>query len=125
MLYLQNHATLVDTPGVGESNELTRKLTEYMSEAIAFIYVINTPNAGGVQKDRVLAFYFLFICTVHIPLIFFLIQSLMNTLCCLILSVWVWGRWEGNGYFVCFIYIYTNTSKSCFQHRTFFKVRKF
>lgn len=49
---------------------MTRKLIEYMSEAIAFIYVINTPNAGGVQKDRVLAFYFLFICTVHIPLIF-------------------------------------------------------
>ena len=28
-------------------------VTEYLPEAFAFIYVINSANAGGVQKDRV------------------------------------------------------------------------
>lgn len=44
----------MDTPGVGESDEMTTKLLEYLPEALAFIYVINTSNAGGVQEDRVL-----------------------------------------------------------------------
>lgn len=44
----------VDTPGVGESKEMTEKLLEYLPEALAFIYVINSSNAGGVQEDRVL-----------------------------------------------------------------------
>lgn len=45
---------MVDTPGVGVREEMTTKLLDYMQEAVAFIYVINTPTAGGVQKDRVL-----------------------------------------------------------------------
>lgn len=44
---------MVDTPGVGEREEVTKKLVDYMQEAIAFIYVINLANAGGVQRDRV------------------------------------------------------------------------
>ena len=28
-------------------------VTQYLSEAFAFIYVINSANAGGVQKNRV------------------------------------------------------------------------
>ena len=28
-------------------------VTEYIPEAFCFIYVINSCNAGGVQKDRV------------------------------------------------------------------------
>ena len=28
-------------------------VTEYLPRAFAFIYTINSPNAGGVQKDRV------------------------------------------------------------------------
>lgn len=50
---LQDYAILVDTPGVGEREEVTKKLVDYMQEAIAFIYVINLANAGGVQRDRV------------------------------------------------------------------------
>lgn len=46
----------VDTPGVGESKEMTEKLLEYLPEALVFIYVINSSNAGGVQEDRVLTF---------------------------------------------------------------------
>lgn len=44
---------MVDTPGVGIHEEMTNKLLDYMQEAVAFIYVINTPNGGGVQNDRV------------------------------------------------------------------------
>lgn len=28
-------------------------VTQYLPEAFAFIYVINSANAGGVQRDRV------------------------------------------------------------------------
>ena len=49
----KEHATIVDTPGIGESEEMTNILVNYLPEAVAFIYVINTANAGGVQDDRV------------------------------------------------------------------------
>lgn len=51
---LKEYAIIVDTPGVGESDEMTTKVLEYLPEALAFIYVINTANAGGVQKDRLI-----------------------------------------------------------------------
>lgn len=49
---LKEHAIIIDTPGVGDSDEMTTTLLDYLTEAVAFIYVINTPNAGGVQDDR-------------------------------------------------------------------------
>ncbi|WAR24582.1 MFN2-like protein [Mya arenaria] len=45
--------TIVDTPGVGESGEMTSRLFRYLPNAIAFIYVINSANAGGIQEDKV------------------------------------------------------------------------
>lgn len=48
---------IVDTPGIGPDNpELTERLYQYLPKALAFIYVINTPNAGGIQSDRVMLF---------------------------------------------------------------------
>ncbi|XP_076116431.1 uncharacterized protein LOC143083913 [Mytilus galloprovincialis] len=45
---------IVDTPGIGPDNpELTERLYQYLPKALAFIYVINTPNAGGIQSDRI------------------------------------------------------------------------
>ena len=44
---------IVDTPGIGGSEEATQKLMEYLPNALAFIFVINVANAGGMQKDRV------------------------------------------------------------------------
>ncbi|WAR24636.1 hypothetical protein MAR_038305 [Mya arenaria] len=44
--------TIVDTPGVGESGEMTSRLFRYLPNAIAFIYVINSANAGGIQEDK-------------------------------------------------------------------------
>lgn len=54
MLFVaQNHVTIVDTPGVGESPSMTNRLFEYLPKAIAFIYVLNSANAGGIQDDKV------------------------------------------------------------------------
>ena len=44
---------IVDSPGVGESEVMDEFVVNYMSNAFCFMYVINTHNAGGVQKDRV------------------------------------------------------------------------
>ena len=43
---------IVDSPGVGESEVMDEFVVNYMSNAFCFMYVINTHNAGGVQKDR-------------------------------------------------------------------------
>ena len=44
---------IVDSPGVGD--EMDEMVIQYLPEAFAFIYVANSSNAGGVQKDRVSA----------------------------------------------------------------------
>ncbi|XP_045157887.1 dual serine/threonine and tyrosine protein kinase-like [Mercenaria mercenaria] len=51
---LQDRVTIVDTPGVGESDEISKRLFEYLPNAVAFIYVINSANSGGIQEDRLL-----------------------------------------------------------------------
>ena len=43
----------MDSPGVGESGIMDDMVKEYLPEAFAFIYVINSVNAGGIQRDRV------------------------------------------------------------------------
>ena len=45
--------TLVDCPGIGENEEMTRMVKEYIPKASGFIYIINAANAGGIQPDRV------------------------------------------------------------------------
>ena len=50
---LREGVVLVDSPGVGEDDELTETVKRYIPKASAFIYVINTPNAGGIHPDRV------------------------------------------------------------------------
>ena len=44
---------IIDSPGIGESAIMDEIVNQYLPEAFAFIYVINSANAGGVQKDRV------------------------------------------------------------------------
>ena len=44
---------IIDSPGIGESDIMDEIVTQYLPQAFAFIYVINSANAGGVQKDRV------------------------------------------------------------------------
>ena len=48
---LQKGIVIVDSPGVGD--EMDEMVIQYLPEAFAFIYVANSSNAGGVQKDRV------------------------------------------------------------------------
>ena len=52
-LSFQENVMIVDSPGVGESEMMDEFVVNYMSIAFCFMYVINTHNAGGVQKDRV------------------------------------------------------------------------
>jgi len=51
---------IIDSPGIGESNIMDEIVTQYLPEAFAFIYVINSANSGGVQKDRVGISFFVF-----------------------------------------------------------------
>ena len=44
---------IIDSPGVGESEKMDQILMSYLPKAFAFIYVINSANAGGIQRDRV------------------------------------------------------------------------
>ena len=44
---------MIDSPGIGESDIMDEIVKQYLPEAFAFIYVINSANTGGVQKDRV------------------------------------------------------------------------
>lgn len=48
---LETGIVIIDSPGVGESELMDEIVTQYLPQAFAFIYVINSPNAGGVQKD--------------------------------------------------------------------------
>lgn len=54
-LPFQSGITLVDTPGIGENDEMKQVLLNYVeqNEIYGFIYVIKSDNAGGVAKDRV------------------------------------------------------------------------
>ena len=49
----KDRIVIVDSPGVGESEIMDDIVVNYLPNAFAFIYVINSGNAGGVQKDRV------------------------------------------------------------------------
>lgn len=50
---LQAGVVIVDSPGIGDSKRVRTIALEYLPQASAFIYVINSQDAGGVQKDRV------------------------------------------------------------------------
>ena len=49
----QKGVVLIDSPGIGESGVIEEIVTQYLREAFAFIYVINSGNAGGIQIDWV------------------------------------------------------------------------
>ncbi|XP_068737136.1 uncharacterized protein [Montipora capricornis] len=49
---LERGIVIIDSPGVGESENMDKIVTQYLPQAFAFIYTINGSNAGGVQKDR-------------------------------------------------------------------------
>lgn len=55
LILFQGNTVIVDTPGIGSLDhpELTARLFEFLPHAVAFIYIINASQAGGLEKDRV------------------------------------------------------------------------
>ena len=49
----QTGLVIIDSPGVGDSDEMDNMVIQYLPEAFAFIYVTNSSLGGGVQKDKV------------------------------------------------------------------------
>ena len=43
----------MDTPGIGGGGKMSKYAERYLAKSYGFIYVINSANAGGVQKGRV------------------------------------------------------------------------
>lgn len=59
-LYIfQGNITIVDTPGIGdmEQAQFANLTMEYIPNALAFIFVVNVVNAGGLQDDRVWLYF--------------------------------------------------------------------
>ncbi|XP_078592476.1 uncharacterized protein LOC144871210 isoform X2 [Branchiostoma floridae x Branchiostoma japonicum] len=52
LVYMKSGIFIVDSPGIGESDIMSAAVMEYLQQAFAFIYVIKSDNAGGVQDDR-------------------------------------------------------------------------
>ncbi|CAG5126119.1 unnamed protein product, partial [Candidula unifasciata] len=55
---LKSGVTLVDTPGIGEDEKMDNVTMNFVrfNHASAFIYIIKSDTAGGVQEDRLLSF---------------------------------------------------------------------
>ncbi|KAL9963713.1 hypothetical protein ACROYT_G027246 [Oculina patagonica] len=49
---LEGGVVIVDSPGICDSEHVSKITLEYLPQAYAFIYVINSLNAGGLQEDR-------------------------------------------------------------------------
>ncbi|XP_071175960.1 tyrosine-protein kinase Fer-like [Mytilus edulis] len=48
---IEEGLVIIDTPGFGD-NQMHKSLKKYLSKSCGFIYVVNTANAGGVQRGR-------------------------------------------------------------------------
>lgn len=53
VVFVQGGVVIVDSPGIGDSEQVNNITLKYLAQAYAFIYVINSANAGGIQEDRV------------------------------------------------------------------------
>lgn len=53
---LQGNVMIVDTPGCGdkEQSKVADRMMSYLPNALAFVFVLNVPNAGGIQDDRLI-----------------------------------------------------------------------
>ncbi|KAK3607658.1 hypothetical protein CHS0354_010645 [Potamilus streckersoni] len=47
---LKSGLVIVDSPGIGDTQEMTDIVLDFILEAYTFIYLINSTNAGGVQQ---------------------------------------------------------------------------
>lgn len=56
-IFVQTGLLIVDSPGIADTGEMTDIVLGYLIKACAFIYVINSENAGGVAPDRVILYF--------------------------------------------------------------------
>lgn len=49
-MHLQSGLVLVDSPGVGETEAMKKMVLDYITNAAAFIFVIDSKNAGGMLE---------------------------------------------------------------------------
>ncbi|WAR25554.1 STY46-like protein [Mya arenaria] len=49
---LEEGLVIVDTPGIGSGGKMSHYVEKYLAKSYGFIYVVNSANAGGVQKGR-------------------------------------------------------------------------
>ena len=60
---------IVNSPGIGESDHVKGIFMDNLSQANAFIYMINSPQAGGLQEDMVRNFkHFTNLLNLHIEI---------------------------------------------------------
>ena len=52
---IEEGLVIIDTPGFGD-NHMHKSLKKYLTKSCGFIYVVNTANAGGVQRGRLTDF---------------------------------------------------------------------
>jgi len=53
-LLLKGGVVIVDSPGIGDTEQVNKIALAYLPQACAFIYVLNSSNVGGLQEDRLL-----------------------------------------------------------------------
>lgn len=53
VLLFKGNIIIVDTPGIGETDELDQMLIDFLPSAVSMIFVVNASSAGGIQKGRV------------------------------------------------------------------------
>lgn len=53
---IQGNVIIVDTPGCGDKEQQKNadRMMSYLPNALAFVFVLNVPNAGGIQDDRLI-----------------------------------------------------------------------
>ncbi|XP_046839718.1 dual serine/threonine and tyrosine protein kinase-like isoform X2 [Xenia sp. Carnegie-2017] len=49
--FLKQGVVIVDSPGLGESEQMDEVLMNYLPNAFAFIYILDVSRAGGLQKE--------------------------------------------------------------------------
>ncbi|XP_052084422.1 uncharacterized protein LOC127721667 [Mytilus californianus] len=49
---LKGNVIIVDTPGIGENENLDKMLLDFLPHAVSFVFIVNARNAGGIHEDR-------------------------------------------------------------------------
>ncbi|CAC5375257.1 unnamed protein product [Mytilus coruscus] len=53
----EGNIIIVDTPGIGETDELDQMLIDFLPSAVSMIIMVNASSGGGIQKGRLLTIF--------------------------------------------------------------------